>query len=148
MLRTSAPLIGALDGIHPSFVAPNSLWRIDFGLPIINTWYLTTGNRSMVIVLGTIKMASEHEARRVRSGLITRAKKSRADAGNLEYVFSLNVEDPTEVCLTEVWETDELLKAHLAIPDAEFSTMLATAKIERARVVAYDGSNERVLMSR
>ena len=52
------------------------------------------------------------------------------------------------MCLTEVWETDELLKAHLAIPDPAFSDMLATAKIERARVVAYDSSNERVLMSR
>ena len=102
----------------------------------------------MVIILGTIKLESEREARRVHNGLITRATRSRADAGNLDYVFSFNVEDPTEVCLTEVWESDELLKAHLAIPDPEFSNILTTAKIERARVVAYDGSNERVLMSR
>ena len=102
----------------------------------------------MVIILGTIKLESEQEAQRVHGGLVNRARRSRADAGNLEYVFSFNAEDPTEVCLTEVWETDELLKAHLAISDPEFSDMLATAKIERARVVAYDGSNERVLMSR
>ena len=102
----------------------------------------------MVIILGTIKLESEHEAQRVHSGLIARAKRSRADSGNLQYVFSFNAEDPTEVCLTEVWETDELLKAHLAIPDPEFSTMLATAKIERAKVIAYDGTNERALMSR
>ena len=102
----------------------------------------------MVIILGTIKMDSEHEAQRIHSGLVARARKSRADSGNLGYVFSFNAEDPTEVCLTEVWETDELLKAHLAIPDPEFSALLATAKIERAKVVAYDGTNERVLMSR
>jgi quinol monooxygenase YgiN len=54
----------------------------------------------------------------------------------------------TEVRLTEIWESDELLKAHLATPDPEFSAMLATAKIEHAKVVAYDGTNERVLMSR
>ena len=77
-----------------------------------------------------------------------RAKKSRADEGNIEYSFSRSLEDSKEILLTEVWESEALLMAHLQIPDPDFNTVLATAKIEKAVVKAYDGLNERVLMTR
>ena len=102
----------------------------------------------MVIVLGKITLQTADEAERVQSALIARAKKSRADAGNLEYSFSRSIEDPQEVLLTEVWESEALLMAHLQIPDPDFNSVLATAKIEKATVKAYDGANERVLMAR
>ncbi len=102
----------------------------------------------MVIVLGTIALQTVDEADRVLTALISRAKKSRADAGNLEYSFSRNLEDPKEIILTEVWENEGLLMAHLQIPDPDFNNVLATAKIEKAVVKAYDGSNERLLMKR
>jgi quinol monooxygenase YgiN len=102
----------------------------------------------MVIVLGKITLQTADEAERVLSALIARAKKSRADAGNLEYSFSRSLEDSKEVLLTEVWESEDLLMAHLQIPDPDFNSVLATAKIEKAIVKAYDGANERVLMAR
>ncbi len=102
----------------------------------------------MVIVLGKITLQTATEADRVLTALIARAQKSRADAGNLEYSFSRNLEDPKEILLTEVWESEGLLMAHLQIPDPDFNNVLATAKIENAVVKAYDGSNERLLMKR
>lgn len=102
----------------------------------------------MVIVLGKITLQSADEATRVLSALIDRAKKSRADEGNIEYSFSRSLEDTKEILLTEVWESEALLMAHLQIPDPDFNNVLATARIERAVVKAYDALNERVLMTR
>ncbi len=102
----------------------------------------------MIIILGTIKVASVEEAARVRAALVARAVRSRADAGNIDYVFTANLEDPTEFRLVETWSSAELLEAHLRIPDPAFGELITTARIERAHVVAYDGTNERVLMTR
>lgn len=102
----------------------------------------------MVIVLGTITLESPVEADRLLEILIDRAKRSRADDGNLEYTFSRSLETGNEIHLTEIWESEAALLAHLQIPDAAFNAGLATAKITKAQVTAYDGSNRRVLMSR
>jgi quinol monooxygenase YgiN len=102
----------------------------------------------MVIILGKVKLETQQEAERIIEALQRRAEKSRSDAGNVDYAFSLNVEDASEVRLTEIWESETELNAHLADPDPEFSEALATAKIASAEIKAYDGTNERVLMKR
>lgn len=102
----------------------------------------------MIIILGTIRLESSDEAQRVRDSLAARAQRSRGDAGNLDYAFSCDLEDATVVRLTELWESQETLDAHLQVPDPEFSAALETAKIVEATIKAYDGANERVLMSR
>lgn len=102
----------------------------------------------MVIVLGTITLESDSEAQRVRSALIARACKSRCDDGNLEYAFSQSLEDPREFRLTEVWASEAQLQRHLEIPDPEFAELMTTASVATAKVKAYDGANERLLMAR
>jgi quinol monooxygenase YgiN len=102
----------------------------------------------MVIILGTIKLESATELEHVKDALIRRAAKSREDAGNIEYEFSQSVEDPTEIRLTEIWESEQALNAHLEIPDAEFSEVLAKTKIVTAVISSYSASDKRVLMER
>lgn len=102
----------------------------------------------MVIISGTIKVESEEELARVKAALIGRAARSRRDAGNIDYVFSQSLEDPTEIRLIEKWESEDLLNAHLQVPDEEFNTLIATARIEKAVVNASDVTNDRILMER
>ncbi len=102
----------------------------------------------MIIVTGIIEVSSPEEIERVRTVLIRRAEKSRADEGCLDYVFSIAVDNPREIRLFEVWESEELLNAHLLVPDEEFNQMLAGAALTSARVVMHDVTASRELMSR
>jgi quinol monooxygenase YgiN len=102
----------------------------------------------MIVITGTIKLESVDELERVKEALIRRAVRSRADAGNIGYVFSQSLEDPTEIRLTEKWEDETTLNAHLKIPDDEFGTIITTAKIERAIVVSSEVTAEKELLNR
>ena len=102
----------------------------------------------MILVTGTIKFESEQEAKNVSEALIGRAQRSRKDAGCIAYVFSQNLEDSSEIILTEKWESAELLQAHLEIPDEEFGKLLSTAKIATATIVSNESAEEKVLMQR
>ena len=109
---------------------------------------MKNGVEQMIIVTGTIKLESLNEVEQVKQALINRAQRSRKDAGCIEYGFSQNLEDPTEVHLTEKWESAELLQAHLEIVDEEFNALMGTAKISHAIVVSNESDEERVLMQR
>ena len=103
----------------------------------------------MIIVTGTVKFESLDEVEQVTKVLIGRAQRSREDAGCINYNFSKDLEDledPMEICLTEKWQSAELLQAHLEIVDEEFNTLLATAKITRAIVVSNEANEDRVLL--
>lgn len=102
----------------------------------------------MIVITGTVKLASEEEVERVREILVGRAVRSRAEEGNLDYLFSVSLEDPTEIRVIEKWESDEALRAHLAVPDPEFGELLANAEIESAVAVVHETSSERVLFER
>ena len=102
----------------------------------------------MIIITGTIKVESEAELLRVKDTLVRRAVKSRADAGNIDYVFTQNLEDPSEIRLVEKWESDAALNAHLEIPDEEFNAVIGSAKLTGAVVTAVEAGEERVLMQR
>ncbi len=102
----------------------------------------------MILVTGSIKFESKEELENVSQALIGRAQRSRKDAGCITYVFSRSLEDPSEIILTEKWESAELLQAHLEIPDEEFAVLLTTAKIASATIVSNTSSEEQVLMQR
>ena len=53
----------------------------------------------MILITGTIKVETAAELERVKDALIRRAKRSRQDTGNIDYVFSTSLEDPLEVRL-------------------------------------------------
>jgi len=102
----------------------------------------------MILITGTIVVEDEAEATRVRDALADRSRRSRQDAGCLDYAFSQSLEDPCEFRLTEKWATQEDLDAHLAIPDPEFFELLGTARIASALVTAAEADGEREMMRR
>jgi|TARA_B110000881_G_scaffold40727_1_gene33212 hypothetical protein len=67
-------------------------------------------SRRMIIVTGTVKFESLDEVEQVTKVLIGRAQRSREDAGCINYNFSKDLEDPMEICLTEKWQSAELLQ--------------------------------------
>ena len=102
----------------------------------------------MIIITGTIKVQSIEELNRVKAILIHRAKQSRADQGNIAYVFAQNIEDPTELMLTEKWVDETSLQAHLNKTDEEFTKIMGSALIDRAVVTAHEVTTERTLLKR
>lgn len=102
----------------------------------------------MIIITGKIKVQSFEEITRVKEALIRRAQKSRTDKGNIEYIFSQNLEDPTEIILTEKWTDLASLQEHLQIPDEEFSKIIGSVLIERAVVLSHEATAERTLLER
>jgi len=102
----------------------------------------------MIIVTGTINLESSDELEQAKQALINRAQRSRKDAGCIDYSFSQNLENPSEIRLIEKWESAELLRAHLEIVDEEFNTLLSTAKIVQAIVASNEAEEEQVLMQR
>jgi quinol monooxygenase YgiN len=102
----------------------------------------------MLIVTGIIEVESEEELVRVTETLKRRAVKSRADEGNIDYVFSVSLENPLQIRLTEMWASEDLLNAHLMVPDDEFNNMIATANIKSAAVDMHEVSASRELLRR
>ena len=102
----------------------------------------------MVIILGTIKLESAADFDKIEDVLVRRAERSKADQGNIEYAFSRGIEDPAEIRLTEIWESEESLNTHLQLPDDEFNAMLEATNIASAIVTLYTSTDERVLMKR
>ena len=102
----------------------------------------------MLIITGVIRLGSTEEFERARAALAARAVRSRADAGCLDYAFSQSLDDPLEIRLIEKWASKADLDAHLAIPDPEFSALLADAEIAAARVLVADAGEERMMMER
>lgn len=102
----------------------------------------------MIIITGKIKVQSSEEVEKVKDALRRRAQQSRTDHGNIEYVFSQNLEDPTEIILTEKWTDVTSLQEHLKVPDEEFSKIIGSALIERALVTSNEVTAERTLLER
>ncbi len=102
----------------------------------------------MIVVTGTIELENAEELERVKGALIRRAEKSRADEGNVDYVFSLNLENPLQIRLVEYWQSEGLLNAHLMVPDEEFNAVIASAKIKSAVVDLHEVAESRELLRR
>lgn len=102
----------------------------------------------MIVVSGVIQVATKDEIDRVKAALVRRAEKSRADEGCVDYVFSQSLDNELEIRLFEIWESEELLNAHLMVPDEEFNQVLATAKLSSARVDMHAVTSSTELMRR
>lgn len=105
-------------------------------------------SQDMIVITGVIQLAQQSEFETVERILKNRAQRSRKDQGCIDYSFSINVEDPYEIRLIEIWESEELLNLHLQIPDPEFDQAISTAEIQRATVIAHTSHEQRTLLSR
>ena len=74
---------------------------------------------------------------------------TRNEAGCQSCVFSIDVEDPNVLRLTEVWQDEAALEAHAHAPHvAAFAGLLRNASIEAMNVKCYSGEFQRTLMQK
>ncbi len=94
----------------------------------------------MIIVAGRIPIRPEMRAR-ATAAAIKVTKATQTDAGCLQYHFYADLEDPNVLHVYEEWESEEALKAHLALPHTtEFlgaiSEMVAGAPVVKEHSVS------------
>ena len=79
-----------------------------------------------MIVVNAIIRSSEENIAASKTAIATMETASRAEAGCHDYTFSVELNDPTMMRITEQWESTEALAAHFKTPHmADFQAALA-----------------------
>jgi len=79
-----------------------------------------------MIVVNAVIETTQADIEAMRSALADMETASRAEEGCHDYTFSVELNDPTRLRITERWETLEALQAHFQTPHmAVFQTALA-----------------------
>ena len=96
----------------------------------------------MIIIEGTVRVPPEQvEAARPAMERMIRA--SRAEAGCLDYAYSIDVLDPGLIRVTERWQSREALAAHFATPHmAEWRAQFAAFSITDRSLRLYEAEPE------
>ena len=75
--------------------------------------------------------------------IATMETESRKEPGCITYAFSVDINDPTMVRITERWESAEALKAHFSAPHMPaFSAALGQIDIKSMDAKAYEIAEE------
>ena len=69
----------------------------------------------MIVVTARIE-ATEATIAAMKSAIAAMEQASRTEAGCLDYTFSVELNDPTCLRITEKWESMDVLRAHFATP--------------------------------
>jgi quinol monooxygenase YgiN len=78
----------------------------------------------MVVVNGIVT-TTQADISALRDAIATMEKASREEAGCIDYTFSVEVNDPDVLRITEKWDKVESLMAHMATPHmAEFQKVM------------------------
>ena len=81
----------------------------------------------MIVISGRARLLESGVGDAIRAAS-TMATASRAEAGCIEYRFSIDIDDPLVVQIIEQWESAEALDTHFAAPHfASFSEAFITA---------------------
>ena len=73
-------------------------------------------------------------------------KGSLADPGCVQYTFSADLENPGRVYVTEQWESEELMNAHMATPHfAEFGQAMQSVGVRGVKVTRHEVTSSRPL---
>lgn len=79
-----------------------------------------------MIVVNAVIETTQADIEAMRSALADMETASRAEEGCHDYTFSVELNDPTRLRITERWETLEALQAHFQTPHmAVFQAALA-----------------------
>lgn len=79
-----------------------------------------------MIVVNAIIETTQADIEAMRSAVVDMEAASRAEEGGHDYIFSVELNDPTRLRITEHWEMLEALQAHFQTPHmAIFQTALA-----------------------
>jgi quinol monooxygenase YgiN len=91
----------------------------------------------MIIVNGTVRFAAGR-IDGLRAALTRNVAATRAEAGCLSYSYAVDVEDPDLVHVSEQWESEAAIDAHMAAPHmAEMMGAVGPA-IEAVSIKAYE----------
>ena len=66
----------------------------------------------MIIVEGFVRMQSADDFERVREAATAQIEASRAESGCIDYIYAIDVLDPTIMRVLERWESWDALDAH------------------------------------
>jgi quinol monooxygenase YgiN len=96
----------------------------------------------MLIIAGEI-VVDPGAVDQVREALKTMEDESRKEAGCLTYAFSVDINDPTKVRLTEHWESMAALEEHFASPHmAAFGAAVGAIQPRAIDIKAYEIKGE------
>ena len=94
----------------------------------------------MIVVNGTIR-STEDDIRALREAVAKMEALSRAEQGCDDYTFSIELNEPTVVRITERWNSLEALQAHFKAPHmAEFQAAMALHPPREMDVKFYEAS--------
>jgi quinol monooxygenase YgiN len=78
-----------------------------------------------MIVVNAIVQSTQENIVALQGAITTMEKESRAEDGCLDYTFSVELNDPTVLRITEKWATLEALQAHFETPHmAQFQQVM------------------------
>jgi quinol monooxygenase YgiN len=78
----------------------------------------------MIVVHATARVKAD-QLEAAKDAARTMATATEAEAGNISYTFSIDIDDPLRVHLFEEWQTPEALTEHFSTPHmADFVTAL------------------------
>ncbi|MFK7976547.1 MAG: putative quinol monooxygenase [Halioglobus sp.] len=69
-----------------------------------------------MIVVNAIVQSAEEDIAALKSAIATMEQASRAEDGCLDYTFSVELNDPTVLRITEKWDKLDSLMAHMQVP--------------------------------
>lgn len=92
----------------------------------------------MLIVAGTIEI-DPSDAAVLAPAAATMMEATMAEPGCTEYVFSINVADPSKVQVFEIWESGDDLAAHFEMPHmVDFQAALSNVTITGRNIHRYE----------
>ena len=99
----------------------------------------------MIVVNGIVE-STEDAVAALKSAIADMEEASRAEAGCLDYTFSVELNNPNVFRITERWESVEALQAHFKVPHmAQFQQAIA-AHPPKSTVVKFYEVTELELM--
>ena len=92
----------------------------------------------MLVVIAELRV-TEGAVDGIKDAIATMETESRKEPGCHTYAFSVDLNDPTMLRITELWESREILQAHFATPHmAAFGQALGKLDIQSMEVKAYE----------
>lgn len=100
----------------------------------------------MIILIGELKVG-KNDIAAFRAAAEKMIKATRAEKGCLSYTFGEDVLEPGLFRIAEKWADEAALGAHMQAPHmGELQQALSKMQVLALKIVAIDGSNEKVVM--
>ena len=95
----------------------------------------------MLVIAGSVEIDPANMDAAIEAGKVMMAA-TRAEAGNIAYVFSADFETPGVIRIFEQWESQEALSAHFQVPHmAVFQKQLGELGVKNLEVQRYEISS-------